>query len=279
MKTSKITTIAAGISILHLTPCQGASSLILNNDNWNGIILQTEVRAGFRQAGGVAGVASEVAISDTSRVEITPGFVSAGETLYTTSDSFGTPFIDISSFPDAGRAKDIAQGSLTASFTVGSETANDQFNFDLDTLTSAELAQVDFGSGLENADAFFEATITLSLWAPARIPGAMIETPDLPNLINPVPSVETLNASYVNYIDGVFTTNTFGPGDSGEDVEIYLSEFHEKFEYVLTYSIVTPYGTDPITTYSIQGGAAAIPEPTSLIFALGSVGLFFRRRR
>lgn len=267
------------LALLFVIPSSGhAASLILGSPGgWNGFELSASIRAGFRQAGGTAGVASEIVTSDQGFTYITPFVDEAGDVLAATSTTSGNPGLSASVAPDSGLAKDVAQGSLSASFTVGSATTNDRFDFTIDSLTSAELAQVDFGDGLENADAFFEATITLRTWSPAVIPGAVIQLPDLPTL-TAATSSETLTASYTTYHDGVMVSESYGPGESGDVVGLDLSAVHEMFEYKLTYSVVTPFGTDPVTNYSFAG-TTAVPEPSTIIcLALPVLG-FFRRRR
>jgi len=279
MKMIKV--IPSSIALLACASSGHAASLILASEGaWNGFEMRASLRSGFRQAGTAAGVGQEVSVSETGMSYVTPGAHEAGEVVMVTSDSSGEPLLSVSSTPDQGKPKDVAQGSISASFTVGSQSSDDTFSFNIDTLTSAELAQVDFGGGLENADAFFEASITLRTWAPATIPGAVIQLPTLPDLINPAPSVENMTAAYSSFVGGAPVSQEFVAGDSGELVGLHLSEIHERFEYTITYSIVTPYLTDPITSYSFSGGAAAtIPEPgTTLLLSSLAAGLFRRRR-
>ena len=94
---------------------------------------------------------------------------------------------------DSGSAKDISTGMLNVTFTIGTALTDDSFTFDLTSTTSAETAMVDFGAGLEAADAFFEATIRLQSYSPAHIPGAVLKLPDMPALTDP--STESMIAT------------------------------------------------------------------------------------
>ena len=110
--------------------------------------------------------------------------------------------------------------------------------------------------------------------------GAFFGLPDMPILSSPT---ESMTATVTK---GPWATPatlaTLLPGETGVEVPLTMSLWSEQFAYHFTYDIVTPYGTDPTYSYSLNGeaGIAAIPEPTSTLstLALISSGLLLRRR-
>jgi len=254
-------------------PASAASLILASEGGWNGFVLEADIRSGFRQAGGAPGVAKEIASTDSGILLVAPDIHPAGTTLTLLSGGAGTSPLAATIAPHTGSAKDIATGSLNVTFTIGTPLTDDAFAFVLASTTSAETAMVNFGSGLEPVDAYFEATIRLRSFAPAHIPGAVIQLPDMPDLTDP--ATESMFATFSTFVGGAPLGGFLLPGDSGIALPIEL-DGAEDLEYLLTYSVVTPFGSDPTFGYTLTGGSA-VPEP-SLLPLLG-LGLLVRRRR
>ncbi len=250
-------------------PASAASLILASEGGWNGFFLQADIRAGYRQAGGGA----EVAKTDSGFLLVAPDIHPAGTTLTMVSSVSGLNPLSGTKAPDSGSAKDISTGMLNVTFTIGTALTDDSFTFDLTSTTSAETAMVDFGAGLEAADAFFEATIRLQSYSPAHIPGAVLKLPDMPALTDP--STESMIATFSTFVGGSPLGGYLLPGDPGFVLPIEL-DGAESLEYLLTYSVVTPFGSDPTFGYSLTGGSA-VPEP-SLLPLLGLALLLHRRR-
>ena len=94
----------------------------------------------------------------------------------------------------------------------------------------------------------------------------------------------TAPAPTSEYMDAIITGPLAGymlPGDPSLDLPLDLGPL-ERMQYNLTYIVTTPYGEDPIITYSLTGGSAfaTIPEPTgSALMAFMATGILLRRRR
>lgn len=257
-------------------PTHAASLILASQGGWNGFAIEADIKAGFRQAGGTPGIAKEVSSGDGGFLLIAPDIHPPGTTLNLTSTTTGSSPLSSSITPDTGMGKDIASGTLGVTFTIGTATTDDSFSFLIDSTTSAETAMVDFGAGLEPVDSFFEVSLKLSSFAPATIPGALIQLPALPTLTAPTPSVESMNSLISSYLGGAPVVGFQSPGDPGLSFPLELNGL-ESFEYELIYSIVTPFGSDPTVSYAIQGGSS-VPEPETLPLA-GLAILILRRRK
>jgi hypothetical protein len=228
-----------------------APSLVLSEQPaWNGWLVETRCRAGFREHGGPGEAMTPYSTASGTVLQGTP----AG-TVVT------IPLVSASALPDSGVPKDKAQGSLAFSYTVGTAANDDVYSFTIDSTTSAEDAKKNFGAGPVAADAVFECELKLRTFAPIAA-GPQVRIPALPALTSP--TTETMNATF-NFAPAGPSGFSF-PGDSGWTLPLTLAP-GQSFEYILTYSIVTPYGEDPHISYTISGGAAdrlpanVVPNP------------------
>lgn len=228
-----------------------APSLVLSEQPaWNGWLAETRCRAGFREHGGAGEIMTPYSTASGTVLQGTP----AGAVVT-------IPLVSASALPDSGGPKDKAEGSLAFSYTVGTAATDDVYSFTIDSTTSAEDAKKDFGAGPVAADAVFECELKLSTFAPITA-GPQIRIPALPALTSP--ATETMNATF-NFAPAGLSGFSF-PGDSGWTLPLTLAP-GQSFEYILTYSIVTPYGEDPHISYTISGGAAGrlpanvVPNP------------------
>ena len=245
-------------------PALGASSLILSDQpGWNGFAIQTKVQAGFHRAGDALGPSR--ASTDVDNDFVNPFSVSPGDFIVSSASVSGVPL-------DAGAFKDAAEGFVSFQYNVGSSTTLDSFSFFFNTKTSATAAQIDFGGGLENVDAFAQIDITLTIFGP--VTGAILTLPSLPSLTASAPTTESMLALVNGPIVGFML-----PGDPALDFPVDLTGI-QFFEYHFSYTVTTPFGADPITSYNITGGGAGVvPEPgVSLLAALSGLVLLRRRR-
>ena len=138
------------------------------------------------------------------------------------------------------------------------------------------------------ADAFIMAELTLIV--PAPVPAATLASiglPALPSLSAGPPNVETLSATVkVGPFGAPTTVITQGPGSSALTLPLMLDPATtEQFEYKLTYTLLTPYGTDPSVSFNLEGSMerSSVPElglgsaPLSLL--CGAAALLESRRR
>lgn len=233
----------AGLTAFLTSHALAEPSLILSpQPGWNGWSVETSVRAGFQQHGGVA----EIFTTDSAFTSITPGTASGAEV--------GPRLVGANHLPDIGAAKDKAEGSIGFTYTVGTAAEQDSFTFTLNSTTSATDAKVDFGAGPVNADAVFEAEIVLRTFAPIA-PGVTFKLPDMPALHAPAPSEETMTAVFSGWAGASPLSGFILPEDAGFTVPLTMTD-PQMFEYKLNYRILTPYGTDPTVTYTFRGGAA-----------------------
>lgn len=250
---------------------EAASLILASEGGWNGFAIEATVRSGFREAGGTG----EVVTTDTGFLSAVPDVHPPGTTLTMTSSSSGLSPLTVSSLPDSGDAKDIAEGTLDVTFTIGTASTDDSFDFSVNSTTSAVNAMVDFGSGPVPADAFFAVQVRLLSFYPATIPGAVLRLPDLPALASP--STESMIATIDSSLGGSPFSGFMLPGDAGIVLPVELINFTESLEYDFNYSIETPYGTDPTIGYSFSG-SSAVPEPGSALLILLGAGWVRRRR-
>jgi hypothetical protein len=239
-----------GLLLLFAIPLNGQSgpSLVLSEPpSWNGFSVNATVTAGFREHSG-PGV---VSTTDTRALLITSFGRSPGEILAMTP-------AEAQFLPGTGAAKDRARIKTDFAYHVGSATIPDSFSFNIDSSTSAMNALHNFGAGPVPADAFVEVEIKLTTSAP--ITGATLRLPGLPSLTAPAPSVESLTATFTGPVDGFSL-----PGHPAIDYPLTLPSVppatpgRTQFTYTLTYSITTPFGSDPDMSYRIRGGAAGPP--------------------
>lgn len=261
-----------------------AESLLLNPPSgWNGIMVSGSVAAGWKQSGGAGLVmtpATTVFLAGPSFPPLVPGQVLTAAPASATL------------LPTSGDAKDKAQVTLSASVTVGDAgpTGFDTFNVSIFSETSAVNAKVDFGPGigLQNADAVVIADFMLVTFAPIpAVPFATIGLPAIPALSAPPPNIETLTATARMGPYGAWTTTiVMGPGYAGSVLPLTIgSSSSDAFMYRLTYTITTPYGTDPSVSLAFEGSmeTASVPEiglmtlPVALLAALA--GLLESRSR
>lgn len=226
-----------------------APSLILSDQpGWNGWSVQTRIKAGYREHGG----AGEDAITDTQNTNISPFAVTAGSVI-------STPAASASKLPASGSAKDKAEGSLSFNYIVGGAATTDTFSVNMHATTSAMTSKHNFGGGLVAADAFVEGELVLTTYWP--LTGAMLRIPAMPALTAAAPSTESMLA----LMDGGGAAGYMLPGFAELDYPLTLSAppGSTVFTYTLTYSIVTPYGADPVVSYHLNGAASgpALPAP------------------
>lgn len=229
----------------------GAPSLVISSQpSWNGWFAETRCRAGFRESGGAGEIMTPYSPASGAVLQGTP----AGTVV-------AIPVVSASMFPASGGPNDKAEGSLAFSYTVGTAATDDIFEFTIDSTTSAEDAKMDYGAGLVASDAVFECELTLRTFAPISA-GPMVRIPALPSLISP--ATESMNATF-NFAPAGISGYSL-PGDPALTLPLTLAP-GQSFEYILTYSIVTPYGQDPHISYTITGGAAdrlpanVVPNP------------------
>ena len=266
--------IAVSLAFVLIPRSASGSSVVLTPPfGWNGFALSANIESGYRESDG-GGV---MATKNSTSMLVLPGRDGTPGLLIESMP------ISVTQSPTSGNIKDIATGEFKFSFTVGQldASANDRFDFSLTNTTSAWNALVDFGAGPVHADAFFHASLTLVTMGPIRDSvGAFFGLPDMPILSSPT---ESMTATVTK---GPWATPatlaTLLPGETGVEVPLTMSLWSEQFTYHFTYDIVTPYGTDPTYSYSLNGeaGIAPIPEPTSTLstLALISSGLLLRRR-
>jgi len=270
----KAATIAVSLALMLIPRSASCSSVVLiPPSGWNGFAISANIETGFRESAGggvIATKASTFMLVVPDRDGI-PGLVIES-----------TPIL-VTQAPTSGNIKDVATGELKFSFTVGrtDASANDGFDFSLTSTTSASDALVDFGSGLVHADAFFRASLSLRTMGPIDgAVGAFFGLPDMPALHS---STESMTATVTKGPWSAPTTlATLLPGETGLEVPLTMDLWTDQFTYHFTYEIVTPYGTDPTYSYSLNGeaGITAIPEPASTLstLVLVSSGLLLRRR-
>lgn len=232
-------------------PAFAAPSLVLSNQpGWNGWTVETRCRAGFREHGGAGEAMTPYDNQFATVLTGTP----AGTVIT-------VPAVSASMLPASGGPKDKAEGSLSFSYTVGTASTDDVFSFIIDSTTSAVDAKKDFGVGPVAADAVFECELKLRTFAPISA-GPLIRIPAMPALTSP--STESMFATF-NFAPAVLSGFSV-PGDPERLLPLTLAP-GQWFEYILTYSIVTPYGEDPHISYTLAGGAAdrlpanVVPNP------------------
>lgn len=274
------------VMALDRRPATAASILLDPPPGWNGIMVTGSVTAGWKQSGGAATATA----SSTSFLLAGPSFppLTPGQILTATPAS-------ATLLPTSGNAKDKAQVSLAYSVTVGGSgsTSSDKFNFSIAAETSAVNAAYDFGGGVgvQNADAFIVADFTLVSFAP--IPAgafASIGLPALPSLGVPAPNIETMTTTARIGPYGAWTTTiVMAPGYAGSILPLSLGpSASDAFQYRMTYTLTTPYGTDPSVSLAFEGSMerSNVPEiglmhaPVALLAgALGLLESRSRRRR
>ena len=221
-----------------------APSLILTGQpGWNGVIVSSTVKAGYREHGG----AGERSDTRTASRLITPGSVTPGEAV--TLAPTGALLM-----PDTGAGKDKAQVQTSVSYRVGGASEADSFTFSIAATTSAMNARHSFDGAPVPADAFVECEIVLETFGP--LTGALLRLPAIPVLTAAAPSVESLIATAAGPVSGFWL-----PGDAAVDFPLTLAPVGAAghFRYVVTYSMVTPFGADPVVSYSFRGGASTLP--------------------
>lgn len=239
-----------------------AESILLNPPSgWNGIFVSGSINAGWKQSGGAATLSTQAngfLLAGPSSPPLTPGQVLTAPTLALTM------------LPTTGAPKDKAQVSLDYGVTVGGAGpgGSDKFSFAIRAETSAVSAQVDFGGavGLANADAFITVDFILQSFAP--IPAstlASIGLPALPTLSAPAPNVETMvTTARIGPYGAWTTTIVMDPGYAGSIVPLVLDPAtSDSFLYRMSYTLLTPYGTDPSVALDFEGSMAraeAVPE-------------------
>jgi hypothetical protein len=246
MKNSLLSLLCAALAMADLAVA--APSLILSSQpGWNGWAVEARCRAGFREHGG-AGEA------------MTPYDTRSGTVLQNlAAGAFVTiPTAAAAMLPGSGAAKDKAQGSLAFRYTVGTAASDDTFSFTIDSTTSAVAAKHNFGAGLVPADAVFECELKLRTYAPLAA-GPAVRIPAMPVLTSP--ATETMAATFSFAPGGLSGFRV--PGDPELTFPLTLAT-GQWFEYTLTYSIVTPYGSDPHVSYTLLGGAAG-QAPANLV--------------
>lgn len=228
---------------------------------WNGMSVTMQFTAGYRQAGDASGL-QEVTV-DNSFDGILPG------AAFGSSFSFSTM---ANHAPHSGALKDVSMGTATMDYQVGTATTADTFDFRVNTTTSAESAMVDFGAGLEPADAFVKVTMSFQSFGP--LTGAYLSLPAVPALTDP--SSEDVFVSWA--MGTTLPPVVMTPGTPSSTVPITLGGV-DSFNYSVDYSVVTPFGTDPDLTFRLSG-ATFIPEPSSaLLLLIGFFGIGLRRSR
>lgn len=259
-----------------------AESLLLNPPSgWNGIMFSGSVSAGWRQRGTDSAFftrSSSFLLAGPSNPPLTPGQV------LTVAPVFA------GMLPTAGDAKDTAHVTLGYSVTVGAAGpgGSDTFNLAFSGETSALRALVPFDGSPEPADAFI--AVAMKLIIPSPVPAATfasIGLPALPLLSAPPPNVESLSATLkVGPYGAPTTVITLGPGSSALTLPLVLDPATtDMLEYTLTYKLLTPYGTDPSVSFSLEGSMerSSVPEiglmraPIALLGALA--GLIDSRSR
>lgn len=243
-----------------------SSLLLAPASGWNGIFLTSAVEAGFQERGDPSVKVSMISMNSAS---VIPGTVGPGSVIM-------VPPTFASQLPDSGLLKDLSTATLLASFVVGTATTPDTFTFDINTETSAQNAMVDFGGGLKPADAFVNIRFRLSTFAPITNPGAAIRLPDMPMLTEP--ASETMQALVDAIIGGTPVSGVLNPGDPGITLPLTLTDLGDRFAYQLDYRIVTPFGSDPQTSYSFTG-STQVPEPATNVLCLGALAFAGLRRR
>jgi len=255
-----------------------ASSLILAGEGgWNGFAMEAEIKSGFRPTGAAPGSLPEISTTDTGFLSIAPDVHAPGTTLNMNSNALGSGPLTSTIAPHIGLPKDISTGTVDVSFTIGTATTNDSFSFSINNTTSAELAMVDFGSGPEPVDAFFEASIRIFSFAPATIPGATIELPAIPDLGSSAPIDESMLTVFNSHTDSGPIAGFQTPGSPGVALPIHLVG-GQSMSYTLNYSITTPFGTDPTVSYTLTG-SALVPEPSTSTLVIMSLLVLRRRSR
>ena len=235
-------------SFLLIRAAHAAPSLILSDQpGWNGWSVMVNVRAGFREHGGTA----EVAATRSGTLNIAPFGTVPGEV-------FTLPDVTALRVPGEGASKDKASGAMGFSYKAGSATTDDKFDFTITTTTSAVSAKQSFAGGpLVPADAFVECDLYMRTFAPVS-GTASLRIPDLPNLTSP--DTEAMLAVFSMLPAGTPASYSgfTAPGDPGFTLPMAMAP-GASFEYHLHYEIVTPYGEDPETTYTLVGTAADHP--------------------
>jgi hypothetical protein len=256
-----------------------AESILLNPPSgWNGIFLSGSINAGWRQSGGAAVVSvstTSFLLAGPSNPPLTPGQILTGAPL------------NLTFLPNSGETKDKAQASLQYSVTVGAAGpgGSDKFNFAFSAETSAMDAKVDFGAGIGVANADAYAVVDFFIQSSAPIPAstlASIGLPAIPTLSAPAPSIETLvTTARIGPYGAWTTTIVMDPGYGGSVLPLVLGpSASDAFLYRMTYTILTPYGSDPSVSFAFEGTMAraeAVPEiglsGAPLGVLLGALGL------
>lgn len=267
--------LAAGMLACWADRQAAAASLLLDPPSgWNGLAISGRIVAGWKEHGG-PGVASSEAtsflIAGPTDPPLVPGQILTGDPLA------------LSILPGAGDPKDRAEVSLAYGVTVGTPSVDsfDRFRFNIDATTSATTARYDFGAGLVPADAF--VFVDVQMMSAAPMPAATLaalELPGLPSLTAGDPHVEALGVAAEIGPFGVPTTTwTMAPGDGPLTVPFVLEDVSDVFVYMLRYELLTPYGSDPTVSISLEGGAArVVPEPSGVVM-IGCVAAAWSLRR
>jgi hypothetical protein len=214
---------------------------------WNGWAVEARCRAGCREHGG----AGEAMTPYDTRSGTVLQNLAAGAVVT-------IPTAAAAMLPASGAAKDKAQGSLAFKYTVGTAASDDTFSFTIDSTTSAVAAKHNFGAGLVPADAVFECELKLRTYAPLAA-GPSVRIPMMPTLTSP--ATETMAATFSFAPGGLSGFRVAGDPELTFPLTLATGQW---FDYTLTYSIVTPYGTDPHVSYTLLGGAAG-QAPANLV--------------
>ncbi len=244
MKSRRLLCLSALLLLVGLRRADAAPSLLLSNQpGWNGWSVSTTIKAGFREHGGPG----ERAVTRTAARLITAASASPGESFPLTPP--GALFT-----PDSGDPKDKAQAQTSITYLAGGASSADSFSFNIAATTSAVNARHSFGAAPVPADAFVECEIILETFGP--LTGASLRLPAIPSLTAAAPSIESLTATASGPVSGFFL-----PGYAETDFPLTLapSGAAGRFRYVVSYSIVTPFGADPVVSYHFEGAAATLP--------------------
>ena len=264
MKLSRSLLLFIGL-VVSTSSLHAATSLILSNQpGWNGFFVQAEVKAGFRRAGALAG--PSISGTNAGSVGIFPDVHAPGDTISVNATA--------TQLPDSGAAKDQAFGKINFTYIVGNATTADSFSFTIDTTTSARTAMMNLGAGAEAVDSFVEIRLLIQCYGP--VTGGMLTLPGLPFLTAPSTTSEYMDAQ----LSGAVSAGML-PGDPAFDLPLELGGL-QGIQYNFTYIVSTPFGEDPIITYSMTGGSAfaIVPEPTGIaLMAFMATGILLLRRR
>lgn len=276
---SRTLLISAGALLVAFLPQRvSAYSILLNPPaGWNGFFFEGNIVTGFRESAGPGTLLT----TNTQTLLVAPDFPDP-----TTPGLVFSNGVGFTSYPASGLPKDMSGGYLYFTYTVGdgTSTSSDSFNFGISATNSAASAMVDFGSGLAQADAFFQASFSLtSAWPLETSAGAMLGLPAMPSLTTTSPHIESMIAvATLGPFGSPTTTYTRVPGDASLVVPVSLPE-GDFFEYKLDYTLLTPYGSDPAVSYQLSGSmATAVPEPSTtalLTLAVTTLVIAVKRRR